>query len=52
MGLVLNSLVQHFNSDLIEWRITHTAEYKNKDEWIELSPEGNKFQSYLKLRNF
>lgn len=49
MGLVIQSLAEHFSAKYIEWRITHTGEYENQLEYIKLSPENNKFNSYVRL---
>jgi hypothetical protein len=46
MGLVIQSLAEHFNSPLIEWRITHTDMYESNKDWIKLSESG-KFNSYV-----
>jgi hypothetical protein len=48
MGLVLNGLSQHFSSELIEWKVTHTNEFESNSTWIKLSPEGNRFKSYVR----
>lgn len=49
MGLVIQNLAEHFPAKYIEWRITHTSEYENQSDYIKLSPENNKFNSYLRL---
>lgn len=49
MGLVIQKLADQFNSPQLEWRITHTNEYENRSEWIKISPENNRFNSYYKL---
>jgi len=48
MGLVIQGLAEHFEANFIEWRITHTSEYENNPEYLKLSPENNKFNSYLR----
>ncbi len=48
MGLVIQSLADKFNnSKFIEWRI-ELAKTSLDPSWIKLSPEGNRFHSYLK----
>ena len=49
MGLIINSLCEHFNRNRIEFRITHTGQFENDSNWIKLSPEDNKFNSYIRL---
>jgi hypothetical protein len=49
MGLVIQNLAEHFPAKYIEWRITHTSEFENQKDFIKLSPENNKFNSYLRL---
>lgn len=51
MGLVINSLAEKFPNQFVDWQITHTSEFENKPEWVKLSPDGNKFNSYFKLSN-
>lgn len=50
MGLVIQSLAEKFTeSDYIEWRIgpAKNSILALNPDWIELSPQGNHFQSYL-----
>jgi hypothetical protein len=48
MGLVIQSLANHSSTGIAEWRVTHTNEYENSLEWIRLSPEDNKLNSYYR----
>ena len=47
MGLVLQRLALKFNHDLIQWKITHTDEFEQQSNWIKLSPNSNRFKTYL-----
>jgi hypothetical protein len=50
MGLVIQSLAEKFTeSDYIEWRIepAKTSMLALNSDWIQLSPQGNHFLSYL-----
>jgi hypothetical protein len=49
MGLVLQNLAIKLNSNLIEWKITHTDDFEMRSEWIKLSPNGNRFKSYVRV---
>lgn len=49
MGLVIQNLAEHFPAKYTEWRITHTSEFENQKDFLKLSPENNKFNSYLRL---
>jgi hypothetical protein len=48
MGLVLDHLTKIFSSDLIEWKVTHTNDLEDINKWVKLSPEGNRFKSYVR----
>lgn len=49
MGLVLQSLVDQTNANIVEWKVTHTNELELKAEWKKLSPGGNRFKSYFRI---
>jgi hypothetical protein len=48
MGLVLQNLVSLMNSNLIEWKVTHTSLLDNETSWIKISPSGNRFNSFVR----